>query len=376
MPATQQAPVPQVPFTQAAHEHVEPFPTTITAIITAAAQVQEMVVPSYGYLRHVFLEVTTSVTGVVGPGVLAEPLAWPFNVLDAITLLDTNGAPLYGPLGGYQTYLANAVGGYAFQNSVKNSPWYNAGVATVPAFGIRIPVEITHDTGLGSLANQNAAAAYKVRFTIQASGTLFSTQPTTQPTLVIRPQLEAWSLPNEVDGFGRPQAQAPPNHGTLQYWVGTKPSILAGNNYTQITRVGNLIRNLVFIARTAAGVGSDTVFPNPAILSWDARQLINETQNYRSQLTFERLLGFTRDAGVFAYSFDHFPGNHCGDDDPTGWLPTVQATRLELDGTSAAAGSMEILVNDVAPVALDQQRRYVETAGSGFHPNPDTAIQR
>jgi hypothetical protein len=215
-----------------------------------------------------------------------------------------------------------------------------------------------------------------VRFTIQAIGSVWSTPPTTAPTLVIRPQLEAWSLPNEVDGFGRPQAQAPPNHGTLQYWVGTKPSILAGNNYTQITRVGNLIRNLVFIARTTANVGSDTVFPNPAILSWDARQLINETQNYRSQLTFERLLGFTRDAGVFAYAFDHFPGNHCGDDDPTGWLPTVQATRLELDGTSAAAGSMEILVNDVAPVALDQQRRYVETAGSGFHPNPDTAIQR
>jgi hypothetical protein len=187
----------------------------------------------------------------------------------------------------------------------------------------------------------------------------------------VRPQLEAWSLPNEVDGFGRPQAQAPPNHGTLQYWSVTKPQVVAGNNYTQITRVGNLIRNLCVIARTTAPAQSDTVFPNPAILSWDARQLINETQNYRSQVMWERMLGFTRDAGVFGYAFDHFPGNHVGDDDPTGWLPTVQATRLEIDGNSAAGGTLEILVNDVAPVQLDQSARYVETSGSGFHPNPD-----
>lgn len=373
MPATAAPPVPLVPFTQAAHEHVEPFPTTVSQILTANAQVFEMVVPSYGYLRHVFLEVTAA--SGAGAFTALDANAYPFSILDAITLLDTNGAPLYGPLGGYQTYLANSVGGYSFQNSVKNAPWYSATVN--PAFGIRIPVEITHDTGLGSLANQNAAAAYKVRFTLQGTASIYSSNPaTTLPTITVRPQLEAWSLPNEVDGFGRPQAQTPPNHGTLQYWVGTKPSILAGNNYSQITRVGNLIRNLVFIARTTAPAQSDTVFPNPAILSWDARQLINETQNYRSQVTWERMLGFTRDPGVFVYAFDHFPGNHVGDDDPTGWLPTVQATRLELDGTSAAAGSLEILVNDVAPVQLDQQRRYVETAGSGFHPNPDTTIQR
>lgn len=348
---------------------MEPFPTTITQIITGAAQTFEMVVPSYGYLRHIFLEVTLA--GGTGAGSGQDAQAFPFSILDAITLLDTNGAPLFGPLPGYTTYLANSLGGYSFQNNVKNSPWY-VGTSPNVAFYLRVPVEITHDTGLGAISNQNAAAAYKLRFTIQASTTIWpTTQPSPLPTVTVRPQLEAWSLPADTDGFGRPQQRTPPNHGTLQYWSAIKPVITAGNNYTQVTRVGNLIRNLAFIGRTTAPAQSDTVAPNPMILSWDARQLVNETQNYRSAITWERLLGFTRDPGVFFYAFDHFPGNHCGDDDPTGWIPTVQATRLELDGTSAASGTMEIIVNDVAPIALDQSQRYVETSGSGFHPNQD-----
>lgn len=366
------APIPVVPFTQAAHEHTEPFTQAFSVTLSAVAQTFETVVPSYGFLRHAFMEVINS--GMTG-GTYADAVSAPYTILDQITLLDTNGAPIFGPLDGYATYWANAAGGYAFQNNIENSPWY---VGTTPnfAFGYRIPVEITHDTGLGALGNQNAAAAYKIRFTVQPIATVWSAAPTGTGTLSIRLTLEAWSLPNEVDAFGRPQAQVPPNHGTLQYWTTTKPQIVAGANYTLITRVGNLIRNLGFIFRTTAPAQSDTVAPNPLILSWDARQLYNESQNYRSQVMWERMLGQTRDAGVFFYNFDHFPGNHVGDDDPTGWIPTVQATRLELDGTSAASGTAQILVNDIAPVALDQSNRYVETSGSGFHPNPDTTAQR
>lgn len=374
MTNTHQAPagsVAVVPFTQAAHEHTEPFTSVTTVTPAAGAQVFEQVVPSYGYARHVFMEVLA--TGGVA-GTFADAVAAPYTMLDAVTLLDTNGAPLFGPLDGYATYWANNSGGYAFQNNLRNVPWYSATSPNV-SFSLRIPIEITHDTGLGALGNQNAAAAYKVRYTVQPSTTIWSVAPTTIPSLSVRLTLEAWSLPNEVDGFGRPQAQVPPNHGTLQYWTTTKPQIIAGANYTQITRVGNLLRNLGFIARTTAPAQSDTVAPNPLILSWDARQLYNESQNYRSQVMWERHLGITREAGVFFYNFDHFPGNHVGDDDPTGWIPTVQATRLELDGTSAAAGSMQILVNDIAPVALDQATRYVETSGSGFHPNPDTSAR-
>lgn len=359
-----------IPFANAAHEHTEPFANTVAVAPSASAQVFEMVVPSYGYLRHIFLEVTAA-GGTGGTYTAATAAESPFNILDAITLLDTNGAPLFGPVGGFQCYWANAIGGYAYQNNVKNSPWY---VGTSPnfAFGLRVPVEITHDTGLGAVANQNAAAAYKLRFTIQPTSVVWSAAPAPLPTITVRPQLEAWSLPNEVDALGRPQEQTPPNHGTIQYWSATRLTTSSGNQYNQVTRVGNLIRNLVFMGRTSAPTLSDTVLPNPLILSWDARQLHNETQNYRSQVAWERMLGQSRDAGVMPYQFDHFPGNKVGDDDPTGWIPTVQATRLELQGTAAAGGTIEILVNDVAPVALDQSNRYVETSGSGFHPNPDT----
>lgn len=361
----QAAPIPVIPFTQAAHEHVEPFTQVISATTTTTAQVFETVVPSYGYLRSIFIEVV----GAGGTGGTNQADA-PFNLFDAITLLDTNGAPIFGPLDGFATLQVNQIGGYSFQNNPRNSPWYSA---TAPnfTFGFRVPVEIQHTTGLGSLANQNAAAAYKLRFTINPTATVWSAAPSPLPTFTIRPQLEAWSLPNETDALGRPQAQVPPNHGTIQYWSTSNPSVAVGNNNTQITRVGNLIRNLLFIARNSSQVRTDGVFPNPAILNWDARQLINETQNYRTNIMWERLLGATRDTGVFGYSFCHSTDNHGGDDNPSLWLPTVQATRLEIAGTTATAGNIQCVVNDVAPVALDQSQRYVETAGTGFHPNPD-----
>jgi hypothetical protein len=79
-----------------------------------------------------------------------------------------------------------------------------------------------------------------------------------------------------------------------------------------------------------------------------------------------------RDTGVFPYTMDHSMANRVGDDSPVLWYPTVQATRMEIDGTSAVAGNLEILLNDIAPQNSDQARRYIETSGTGFHPNPDT----
>ena len=59
---------------------------------------------------------------------------------------------------------------------------------------------------------------------------------------------------------------------------------------------------------------------------------------------------------------------HGGDEEPNLWLPTVQASRVELQGVFAAAGSLQILTNDVAPATVDPSERYVESATTGFHP--------
>src|SRR5205085_2226704 len=99
----------------------------------------------------------------------------------------------------------------------------------------------------------------------------------------IRIVLEAWSLPNAVDALGRPQAQLPPNYGTVQYWSERNQSGLsAGNQTVQVLRVGNLIRNVIFTVRETSGTGTrkDSLFPEFPIINWDARQLFNETTQY------------------------------------------------------------------------------------------------
>lgn len=363
----QAPPMPPIPFTAAAHEHSEPIVTDTTLALGAAQQVRgPFDVPAYGFLRHVFLEVAMS-GGTLGAGVLAADHPW--NILQNISLVDVNGAPIFGPLDGYATLWANMIGGYAFRQDPRLGPWFSNTING--AFWLRIPIEISRHNGYGALANQNAAASYKLSWTLNTSAAAYSTAPTTPANVQVKAWLEAWSQPNQQDLTGRPQQREPIGHGTTQFWSSfTKAGLAAGNQTILLPRVGNLIRGLVFICRDGTGARSDTVGPNPLQLTWDARILNLESQNYRTQRMMEALEApAARDTGVFAYSFANSIVGHDGDEDPNLWLPTVQSTRLELDGTSSTAGSIQVVTNDIAPAEVRPDERFVENSATGFHPN-------
>lgn len=372
------APVaPSIPFVASAHEHAESAPVITQALSAASAYTQyEFNVPSYGYIRNLWLDVNA--TGGTGAAATYNGDA-PWNILDAVTFLDTNGAPIYGPLTGYNTFLANMFGGYAYQQDPRSlGGSFNAGAVTGNfRFQVRIPIEISHHDATGCIGNQNASAPYRIRLAINTAASVYAVNPTGFPTVTITPILEAWSLPNAVDALGRPQAQLPPNYGTVQYWSERNVSgIVAGNNAVQVLRVGNLIRNLIFVGRATSPTGTreDAVFPENPIISWDARQLYNETRLYRQNRTYEPLESIPtqgRPAGVYAYTFDRTNQDRAGDDKPWLWLPTVEATRLELTGTFTNAGVVQVLVNDVAPAEVNPTQRYALPNATGFHPNAD-----
>lgn len=372
---------PAIPFVGSAHEHTEPVPVISQLLVSGQGpQTYEFNLPSYGYARHLWLDV--NLTG--GTGAAAVPSGdAPFNVLDQVTFLDTNGAPIFGPLGGYDTFLANLFGGYVYQQDPRESPLFAVLAATGNGrFQVRIPLEISHHDGTGCLGNQNSSAPYRIRFNVNAPASIYTTPPTTFPTVTITPILEAWSLPNAVDAMGRPQAQLPPNYGTIQYWSErVQTGIVGGNNTVPVLRVGNLIRTLVFICRQTSSTGTrdDTVSPTFPILNWDARQLYNEMREYRQARSFECLESIPtlgRPAGVYAYSFARSNQDRAGDDKPWLWLPTVEATRLEWTGTFTNAGVVTVLVNDVAPGEVNPTQRYVENSQTGFHPNADVPNPR
>jgi hypothetical protein len=392
---THAAAQPAIPFIAAAHEHTEPFPV-ITREYSAGlgAETTEFNIPSYGYIRAVWLDVFMPEQE---EEIQEENEDGVFSALGAITLLDTNGAPIFGPLTGFNTFLTNLYGGYTYQQDPRTLPNYvsmsKKGKGTF-RFQLRIPIEISHHDGTGCIGNQNASAPYRLRFTMEpsegANAGLYKKQPGKYKPgakLQIKPYLEAWSLPNAQDALGRPQAQLPPNYGTVQYWSERVQSgIVAGLNNVQVLRVGNLIRNLIFTGRETSSTGkrSDGVQPEFPLINWDARQLYNDSLSYRQTRSFEPLeaptalltsnaetapkLGFGRPAGVLAYTFDRTNQDRAGDDKPWLWLPTVEATRLELTGNWEKAGVEVMLVNDIAPAEVNPTQRYTLPSATGFHP--------
>lgn len=360
------AAVPPIPFTAAAHEHSEPMTTQISAVIGAAQQaVGPLDVPAYGFLRHIFLEVSLT-GGTLGAGALSQD--YPFNVLQNITLSDVNGAPIFGPLDGFATLQANTFGGYAYRQDPRIGPWYDGTING--KFFLRIPVEISRHNAYGALANQNAAASYKLSYSIATATQAFATAPTTAPIVTVKAWLEAWSQPNATDLTGRPQQREPIGHGTTQFWSAfTRSGLGAGNQNIILPRMGNLIRAIIFITRDAAGLRQDTVMPDPILINWDARQLYNESQRYRQQRMMESIEApAARDTGVHAYLFDNSILGHAGDEDPNLWLPTVQSSRVELAGTNTVAGGVQVVTCDIAPAEVRPDERFVENSATGFHP--------
>lgn len=370
MPATAAPPqpTPMLPFFAAAYEHTEIFDDrTLTTSAAGPVPVGPVDIPAYGFLRHIWLRVDIS-GGTLGAGVLGY--LYPFNWLDQISLFDVNGSPLISPMSGEQLFLANLFGGYVYRQDPRDDPNF---VGTINGtFILRLPVEISHHDALGALANQSAQTTYKLRYSIRQNTQPFSTAPTTAPTTVrVRAILEAWSQPPATDPAGRPQMTVPPRHGTTQFWSTQTRPLSVGQNTITMNRTGNLIRNVILVFRNSVGVPVNTQLPDPFRLSVDARDVYSDFAGYRTTRQFEQLetnqavANFP--AGVVGLVFDNSVLNKAGDGSPAAFFPTVQSTRWDFICNVAAVGSVDIIVNDVAPVETDPAARYRDNA-TGFTP--------
>lgn len=339
----QQKARPVVPFVRAAHKHTEGpfFQTTVTPAANAQA-IGPFDVPAYGFLRAVWI-VVTATTGALGGGAVTAD--FPFNVFSNIGLRDPNGNNLQYPMTGYQLMLENLLGGYVWSMDPAAAPDYTAAVN--PQFALRIPVEITPWDAFGSLGNQNASSAYKVDLTVNTLANLITGGAPTAPALTIRGYLEAWSAPAAVDLLNQPQETKPPGLGTTQFWSPYVPVVAAGQQTIRLTKVGNLIRNLILVTRDNTGARVNTMLPDPIRIVWDAADLFNEPVTYRRKKMYEQT-NITPPTGVYAYLFTDDQDGHAGFENRHLWLPTVQSTRLEVQGVFGGAGTLEILTNDVA----------------------------
>lgn len=351
-----------VPFPRAAKEHKEPI-FDFNQIITAnTVSLGPFDVPAYGYMRNIVL--LLQATGGVSAVTTAAQEDAPWIAIADLQLADVNGAPIWGPCSGYDLYLHNKYGGYQYSNEPKLNPSFSAMVVGASAsgnfsFSLKIPVEINNRDALGSIANQNASSTYKLKITQNSSAGIYSTAPnTTLPTIRWRSYLEAWTQPPNQDLRGREQYTTPPAHGTSQYFSKFTTVVPSGTSTIRFVRVGNYLRELIFVNRRSASTRANgqADFPDPANIFWDTRLLHNYTKTiwmddmkYRTGYTAAIETANGLDNGVFVYDWCHEFDGAIGFEMRDGWIPTLQSTRLELQGSFASACSLDILTNDVAP---------------------------
>lgn len=349
--------VPQVlvPFARAARERTEPFHDKSTSVGSSGRQVGPEDVLAHGYLRHLLLLVTIEGgDGDVTPAVAAAD--GPFAVFDRVELQDAAGGNPLVNLSGHELMMANKYGAYVGESDPRTSPAFAGFDADGNGqFVVRVPVEISARDALGALANQNAGQTYKLSYTVAPASKIFTTSPGTLPTVRVRAYLESWTQPQPTDLFGNPVAQLPPAHGTTQFWSRYTANIENGYQTVRLPRVGNYVRNLVAVFRTAAGARSTVGFPETVELTYDGNVVDNIALELLRHRTAERY-GFAGpddaadglDTGVLVWDFAHDLDGKPGHEMRDGYLPTTQATDLSIRGTFRESGTLTVVTNDVA----------------------------
>ena len=335
-------------------------------IVLAAA---EQRLPAYqiapsGYLRGIFL--VCEDVSVNGAAVVAFQEDAPYNALSVIRFLDTNSRPFIGTMTGYDVYILNKYGGYAFQGDAEMSAVYSVTTGAVAGGGsftfvLYLPLEIIARSALGSQLNKSGAAQFSLEMYAAASATVYTVLPNTSSTLRVRTALVSWLDPEPTDARGNPVQQDPPFLNTTQRWEKQAGlPISAGERTIRFQGIDGLVRMLIFISRRSAStrVLGETDWPDPVSLKYEESFLIQSRIRVLFRFLIAREYGYNaandvaggRDSGVypiyeFIQDFERKPGNEL----TRGYLPMSSASNLEMNGNWGAADTLDTLVNKVVP---------------------------
>jgi hypothetical protein len=381
---------PAIPFTRAAMwktQQIGQFNfanTTTTNTVNSPIQI-----PAAGFLRGVEIIVTAS----GGTGTAAVYAAdGPWNFINQISLSNSAGDNLIAPISGYQLYLLNKYGSGRAQapwSDPKMDAFYTTPTNGNFQFRLFLPVEADPSQGFCALPNLAANRAYQVNYTVDGFATaatasktdhLFSTLPTTVPSVNVTFVNHYWSQPAATNAVGTPQETQPFGTGSVMLTQVETYSTSSGDKYLQSHNVGNVIRGLGLVLRDANGVrlttGSAGLGGSSAVASATPSQIIlnNDTVYYLPYVswidhmaetyglayggrTASSAYGFdavgTLDNGV--YWIGYFGSVENGYFSPSNsrdnYLPTLDATLLQIRANFGTISTCEIITQSVKPTS-------------------------
>lgn len=344
---------------------------------------------TYGFVDRLWLKLAATVAGSTGGTFGADS---PANFLDVFRVQDPNGHAIIDA-DSFGLYLLNKYCGRNRNGDPLNYPnvtptSLGTTVPTSPQFELLVPFCINEEIGLGALSDMDASGPYKIIAqgavsTAAGAHGLFSTAPsTTTPTLQVQVGGEFFSLPGENSRVnGQQQVQLPPllDRGVAVVNEFTKTSITnlsTGTKTYKIPRVGNILRQVILVARNSAGARIDWV-ANVASgtrigLSFDSIPLKDiDPQHWITSMMRKQSRGEVYDTGVLVYSRGApdriLPFIETGLDGGLDSLQqTAQTTALELTinaGATLAAGSIDVYTSDITVTNMITGEKYAFAYG-------------
>lgn len=351
-----------VPFRRATLERTDVLPSESNAISAARVPI-ERTIEGTGYIYGIQLEVVANAAANAATVVYAEDAPW--NSLDLIIYKDVNGELIN--LSGFDLYLANlAMKQYVYrfqdQSAFFTLTAGAGGTGGTFNFQIRVPVAVNRRDLLGVVGNQDRAQKYTLRTDQAASTAIYTTPPTTLPTMTIAKTYENYAVPMLSSATGAKQMPFPDSFGTLHFLTSTVSEAAPSggsviNHY--LRRIGNTIRYIILVFRSNGSrlTASQNVPTSISLKVGDDTQF-TESYNYRRFIMFERY-GFDFPNGVLVYDamhdFNGFAGGELGDD----YWHTQQVTQAQFMitypvGFGSTNNSLKFITDDLlyqAPVA-------------------------
>lgn len=303
-------------------------------------------------------------------------------IFNNILVRDAAGNTIYALTDDLALYLINmfsAQSGVMQAADPANWPSYAAiptGTATTAhAFmgHLRIPFEVSHGTGFGTIAAGAANLQPSLHLGLQPLASIYGTAPSTTPSITVEVDENYWAAVPGVE---------PPSLGSAQIWqqLTANPSITSGST-SKITlgKTAGYITTLILLFRDSTGARSDSMIPGgnstgtlspfgrPAssgqrIQLWiDSVLVLDEDVNERMDAMFLNFPGLTVSShrvgptGVLIYTFrNSITSAVFGADSGELWAPSTPGSLIEVGaspwGTFAnSPGQLTALIGSIVP---------------------------
>jgi hypothetical protein len=316
--------------------------------------------PSSNYLiRGIYIQVSATASGNEVSNV-AFNNDMPLGIFSTVEFNDTGGNPVIGPFDSYTLAMVNKYGGYQTNGDPRNSAVYSATTGSGTSAGsfaevLFVPIEAVTRTGMGSLMNTSSDSTYTLQLTGCTSAALYSTAPTTIPTVNVKCFLSGWWKGQNSNASPTPRLV-----GSTQYHVrGTYNSLDGAEQFQVKQGLGQAIRTVYLLNYdVSSGNRSSSDFPDPFQIIYKGTNLVNWSRNlWQDQMS--RQWGFSNatfdaanglDTRVFVYSFATDFTNKPGDELGSSYLLTAQGDMMQYVGSWNGNSKLFVVVNYMASI--------------------------